>query len=80
MKVNKSLLLLFLFLNVFFSVAAQSFLSITDRFTNEDFQYQLIDKWEDGTEITDAKTDGVIYIKNNKKFYRRIYSTALNGA
>ena len=42
-----------------------------DKITGEDVNYRKTTVWEDGTAMTDAKADGIIYIKKGVDFYRR---------
>lgn len=66
----------------FFSVSFFKAQSIRkeDQFTGESFVYHLVAKWEDGSSMSDSKVDGIIYIKENNRYYRRNYSQPLNAA
>lgn len=62
---------LFLFFS-FIIVQSQS-IRKEDKYTGEDTFYLPVTKWEDGTQMSDSKVDGVIYIKEKDRYYRRNY-------
>lgn len=77
-------LIMFLRIAILYTVLlAQLYLAQTinlvDKYTKETFVYNPVDQWEDGRKMTDAKIDGVIYIKKDGKYYRRYYNGALNA-
>ena len=45
-----------------------------DKSTGEDVNYREVTAWFDGTVMDDTKVDGVIFIKENSKYYKRIYT------
>ena len=46
--------------------------------TGEDVNYRKVTMWIDGTPMTDIKSDGVIYIKKNNKYYKRQFEGIVN--
>ena len=46
--------------------------------TGENVNYREVTTWHDGTPMTDIKSDGVIYIKKNNKYYKRQFEGAVN--
>lgn len=50
---------------------AGDILKRVDKTTGENVNYRETTMWHDGSAMTDAKVDGVIYIKRNGKFYKR---------
>ena len=51
-----------------------------DKYTGEIFSYSPVTLWEDGTTMIDSKIDGVIYVKESNKYYRRNYPQVLNAS
>lgn len=49
-----------------------------DKETGVDVNYREVTTWHDGTVMTDAKVDGVIFVKSNSKYYRRTFSGYIN--
>ncbi len=41
-------------------------------------EYEITNIWHDGSPLEDAKIDGVIYVKRNGKFYKRLFSGSIN--
>ena len=49
-----------------------------DKTTGIDVNYRETTVWDDGSEMTDAKADGVIYIKKNNKYSKREFEGVFN--
>jgi len=47
---------------------------------NKDIEYERVAIYEDGTAMDDSKIDGVIYKKNDNKYYKRIYSGSIKSS
>ncbi len=65
-------------LSFFVSVSAQQPVKIFDKKTNTEVLYKDALKWQDGSVMNDAKVDGVIFIKQNGKYYQRDINESIN--
>lgn len=59
---------------VYSSLFGQKSIVINNDFNSDKSVYILTSKWYDGTEMSDAKTDNIIYKKINGKYYKKAYS------
>ena len=57
---------------------AKDVLYKVDKNTGVDVNYREVLVWEDGTEMSDLKVDGVVYIKDGDKFYKMQVADAVN--
>lgn len=74
---NKCFLVFFIIFSLV--VNGQQIVSKTDKSTNETINYAKVNTFEDGTPMTKAKTDGIIYIEDNGSFYKRAYTGAVSA-
>lgn len=72
----KNVFLFFLFLS-FISYSQETIVKV-DGNTKENYNYQKIVKKQDGTIITDADADGILILKQNSSYYKRIYDSQIN--
>lgn len=59
-------------------LCAQTTIEKRDAHTAESVIYEEVKNFADGSPMTRAKTDGVIYIAENNRFYRRLISEHIN--
>ena len=57
---------------------ANDIIKFIDINTGEDVNYRETTTWYDGTSMTDAKVDGIIYKKIGNKYYQKQYEGAIN--
>ena len=57
---------------------ANDIIKFIDINTGENVNYREITTWHDGSAMTDAKVDGVIFKKINNKFYQRKIENSIN--
>ncbi|WP_407401852.1 glycosyl hydrolase family 28-related protein [Chryseobacterium sp.] len=73
--------LLFIFLVLIFNKSGAQqlgFIVQNDKYTNEAVSFEEVSEWINGSKIDDTKVDGIIYIKKNGKYYRRVYFGQVN--
>ncbi|MDV2446960.1 hypothetical protein CMU93_05515 [Elizabethkingia anophelis] len=66
------------FILIFLDFLTAQTITLEDKFTSEKFMFEKTITWIDGGLMNDEKVDGVIYIKNNNNFYKRIFSGPVN--
>ncbi|UFH33328.1 glycoside hydrolase family 55 protein [Chryseobacterium sp. C-71] len=67
----------FLFL-LFYSLFVAQVLTKKDKNTSEVINYNKVSIFEDGTPMTKAKADGIIYLEENGEFYKRAYTGSVS--
>ncbi|MGC4130506.1 MAG: glycosyl hydrolase family 28-related protein [Bergeyella sp.] len=68
--------LYFIIISALFS--AQDIIQMQDQYTGNSISYQSVSVWKDKSAMSDNKADGVIYIKKNGKYYKRLYDGKIN--
>ena len=72
----KGIFILFLFISTHF--LSQDRIELDDAFSKAKISYTKVNKSADGNVMNDSFLDGVIYIKKNDSYYKRVYDGKIN--